>query len=416
MEATVSIKTQIKDLTDKLDAKRTELHGIFAEAGPELDMSKVSSIAGDSKAKVAHIQQLNSELEEVAKELAGLKGLERAVDNAKELSKEDGSENGKQETKAQEKRERKSIGELFAESPALKGYQFGQGVGPVAHLDVDLKTLMTTSAGWDPQDIRIDRVELFPTRPAPHVVDFIPEFPTSQSAIVYMEETTFTNNAAETAEAGTYGEAALALTQRTQPVEKIAVWLPVTDEQLEDVPGASAYINQRLAFMVRQRLDSQALVGNGTPPNLLGTENVTGIQTQALGGDVIPDAIYKVARKIRDNGFAEPSVVFIAPSKWETVRLLRTVDGIYIWGHPSTPGPEQIWGIPVVQTTAVTSTKAVVGDYANFAGLFTRRGLDVQVTNSHSTFFVEGKQAIRADLRLSLVHFRPKAFGAVTGL
>jgi len=168
--------------------------------------------------------------------------------------------------------------------------------------------------------------------------------------------------------------------------------------------------------MVRQRLDSQALVGDGTTPNLKGTENVTGIQTQALGTDPIPDAIYKLFTKIRDDGFAEPSVVFIRPSKWETVRLMRTADGIYIWGHPAQAGPETIWGAPVVQTTAVTATKAVAGDYAMHAFLAVRRGIDIKVSNSHSTFFVEGKQAVRADIRVAMVHVRPKAFGTVTGL
>jgi hypothetical protein len=37
---------------------------------------------------------------------------------------------------------------------------------------------------------------------------------------------------------------------------------------------------------------------------VLGTENVSGIQTQALGTDPIFDAAFKLFRKIRDNGFA----------------------------------------------------------------------------------------------------------------
>jgi hypothetical protein len=40
----------------------------------------------------------------------------------------------------------------------------------------------------------------------------------------------------------------------------------------------------------------------------------------------------------------------------------------------------------------------------------------VQVSNSHSSFFIEGKLAIRADVRLAVIFYRPKAFGTVTGL
>jgi len=42
--------------------------------------------------------------------------------------------------------------------------------------------------------------------------------------------------------------------------------------------------------------------------------------------------------------------------------------------------------------------------------------MDIQVTNSHSTFFIEGKQAIRADIRVVMIVFRPEAFSTITGI
>jgi len=248
------------------------------------------------------------------------------------------------------------------------------------------------------------------------VADLLPVLPTSQAAIKYMEETTFTNNAAETAEAGTYGEAALAFTERSVPVEKIAVWLPVTDEQLEDVPSMAAYINNRLAYMLEARLDSQILNGNGTPPNLMGTLNVSGIQTQAKGADPTPDAFYKAFTLLRTVGFAEPDVVFMNPADWQDIRLLRTSDGIYIFGSPLDPGIERMWGIRVVLSMAVVANTGIVGAYGQYSALYMRRGLDIKVTDSHDTFFIAGKQAIRADMRCAVVHFRPKAFCTVTGI
>ena len=53
-----------------LDAAKAELRGIFDEAGPEMDLSRVKSIAGDSATKMARIKTLNDridELERVAK-------------------------------------------------------------------------------------------------------------------------------------------------------------------------------------------------------------------------------------------------------------------------------------------------------------------------------------------------------------
>ncbi|GAA2159357.1 phage major capsid protein [Glycomyces lechevalierae] len=416
----------LKEARGELDARRKSLRDILAEAGPDYDMTKIKSVTGDNAAKVKAIQDLNEEINERKQKVDELLVVARAAAEAKYAEDEPEhkglSEDGDGSGRGPERKDggNKSLGELFMGSQAFKGYGRGSGQGPQAHLDLDvgkiLKADFLTSAGWAPESVRTGRVESFPTRPAPRVVDFLPQTTTTQAAVVYMEETTFTNTAAETAEAGSYPEAALALTERTVAVRKIAVYLPVSDEQFEDEPRAQQYVNNRLPFMLRQRLDLQILVGDGSAPNLLGTENVSGIQTQALGTDSTTDAIYKAMRRIRDDGFAEPSVVFIRPSAWESVRLMKTADGMYIWGHPSIPGPTTVWGVPVVETTAVTATKAIIGDYTNFSELAVRRGIDIQVSNSHSDFFVKGKLAIRADMRAALIHYRPKAFAVVTGL
>jgi HK97 family phage major capsid protein len=252
--------------------------------------------------------------------------------------------------------------------------------------------------------------------PAPSVTDHLVTIPVTQSGYKYMEETTYTNNAAEVSEGSTFGEAALALTERSQTVEKVAVWLPMTDEQLEDEPGARAYVEARLENMLRQRIDLQVLAGDGNTPNLLGTVNKVGIQTQALGADTLLDASYKLFTTIRTDGFAEPSVAFLRAASWQPVMLLKTADGQYIYGNPASGGPSTLWGVPVVQTQAAPSGKLVTGDYANYAFLGVKRGIDVQVTNSHNTDFINGKQAVRVDTRLVMVHIRPKAFGVVTGV
>jgi len=394
----------LKELNEAIVAKSKALHDIFEEAGPDMDMSKVKSLSGDTAAKVEAIKAMNAELDDLGKKRDQANQLIESRKRADELA------NAQPVPKADPSpAARKSLGELVMESAALKSK------GQTSSLDVDLKTLFERTAGFAPESVRIPRVEPYPVRPL-MVADLLPVLPTSQAAIKYMEETTFTNNAAETAEGGTYGEAALAFTERSVPVEKIAVWLPVTDEQLEDVPSMAAYINNRLAYMLEARLDSQILNGNGTPPNLMGTLNVSGIQTQAKGADPTPDAFYKAFTLLRTVGFAEPDVVFMNPADWQDIRLLRTSDGIYIFGSPLDPGIERMWGIRVVLSMAVVANTGIVGAYGQYSALYMKRGLEIKVTDSHDTYFISGKQAIRADMRCSLVHFRPKAFCKVTGI
>jgi HK97 family phage major capsid protein len=411
----------LDDAESKLEAKRKELGDVFAEAGPDTDLSKVKSLKGTTHDKAAWIREKNEEITEAAKEYANLLAVKKAAEAAKvagergtdDGSSEQGDGGGSYPGGLPSRNRGKSLGQLFVESKAFTGRT--GNIGPEAHIDIDLKTTMTTAAGWAPEVLRNDRLVEFATRPI-QVADVIPQTTTTQAAVQYMEETTFTNAAAEAAENSAYAEAALAYTEQTSAVRKIAVFLPVTDEQLDDVPRMRGVIDNRLPFMIRQRLDLQILSGNGTPPNLRGIYNVGSIQTQAKGADPTPDAIYKAIVKVETIGQAVANVVVMNPTDWQGVRLLRTADGLYIWGNPSDSGPERIWGLQVVRAQAATLGTAVTGDFANFSELSVRRGLDVQISNSHASYFINGLQAVRADMRCALVFYRPTAFCQITGL
>lgn len=423
MDRLTELAGQIADRRDKLARifEQSAVGGDEATGGTTYDLMRADDLTGDSGARVEQVKNITAELNEkvdeqkaARAERAELAGAKQYVDGLGEIVRQPIHTNG---ARADVESNGKTVGQLFLESEAYKAYRKnGAKMSPESMLDVDFRaTLFETGAGWAPESTRTGRVELKPLRPAPHVIDAFPEYATTQAAYKFMEETTHTDNAAEIAEAAIYGESAFVLTERSKTIRKIGVWLPVTDEQLDDEDGARSFVDNRLQYQLHRRVDSQALVGSGVAPNVEGTENVTGIQTQALGTDPIFDAAYKLFRAIRDDGFAEPSAFFIAPSKWQTVALTRTTDGVYILGNPADYTQPRLWGVPGLETTAVTSTKLVAGDYANYAGLVVRKGIDVQV-GYQSDDFIKGRLAIRADVRIAVVHFRPKAFGNVTGL
>lgn len=399
----------LKETLAEIDTKAKALADVFAEAGSDMNLEQVKSVTGGKDAVLAFIRDTNAELSDLGKKRDGQVELAKAAkftkgydpDQFADLFEDGAPPSGRSKTK--------SFGELFVESKA--GSEFK---GRDVEIDFEVKTLFQTSAGWTPESTRGPRIVLDEQRPV-QLVPLIPQRPTGQTAIKYMEETTFTNNAAETAEGGTKPEAALALTERTSDVRKIPVWIPVTDEQLEDVEGIQQYLENRLEFMVMQRLDGQVAAGNGTAPNLRGLLNVSGIQTQAKGTDPTPDAFYKAMTKVRVTGQAIPNVAVMHPNDWQDIRLLRTADGIYIWGNPSEAGPERIWGLTVAQVQAMTENTGVVFD-TQFTELAWRKGMTIKVSDSHSTFFVENKQAVRAEVRVAFTVFRPTAVCSVTGI
>jgi HK97 family phage major capsid protein len=398
----------LKEAKGQLNAARKELADVLGEAGKDLDLSKVKSVSGDNAEKLAWVQAKNDEITAKAAEVAGLVKLHGIAAKRMSESEDDNKDNEDRSTG------RKSFGDMFVESKAFTGRSQKQ----TATLDVEVKTLFQTTAGIAPETTRSGLLVDMATRPSVDVVTFVPQTTINQTAFVYMRETVLTNAASETAEGGEYPEAALEYAEETEAVRKIAVWLPMTDEQLEDVSYARERVSMRLPFMIRQKLDAQVLNGSGagSPAQLRGTKNVSGIQTHAKGADPLLDAFLKGFDKVRTVAFAEPSVLYLHPTDWQLVQLLKTSDGAYLWGDPSRGGPSTAWGVPVKTTTVLTAGTGVTGDYTNYSELAVKRGIDMQISNSHADNFINGKQAVRADMRCVMVHTRPAAFATITGI
>lgn len=409
----------LKNKREELAAKQQQLREIFDQAGAELDLDKVEVLDGDTQAKVEHIRALNAELDDIAREVEDLEVVEQAAVRAQQTQPgAAGSEPG-----GRDGQPRRGFMDQLHASEALRTrgvtstLDLPETPAQMAPARQVLNTLFETSDGWSPESTRSGRLDLSPEE-EPAVTDLIPAVTWGQELYKFMRETTFTNAATETAEGGSYAEATLKVEEKEEAIRKIAVWIPLTDEQLEDVPGARAYVESRLRFMVPQKLDQRILTGDpsATPPQIRGFHNTANINAQAKGGDPITDAIYKGITKVRTQGQARATGVVFHPEDWETVRLLRTSDGIYIWGSPSEAGPDRIWGLPVVQSAHETKGKALLGAFREHSLLVVRREIDVRVSDSHGDFFIEGKQAMRADMRAALVVIRPQAFTEVTDL
>jgi len=410
--------SKLQEKRDELKAKSDVLAKMFEQAGQEMDLSKVEALKdlATTTAKAGKIRELNDELTVLGQEVEALAAVEKAQQNVSDIQDKTKAPAGGMThpgAGASPETQQKSLGQLFVESKAFTEKRGPSG--PVAELDVDLKVLFQTPAGWAPETTRTGRVVLS-AQAQPMVMDLIPKNTTSQAAVVYMAETVFIDAAAETAENGPYGEAGLQLAEQTAPVRKFTVWIPVTDEQLEDVAYVSGYIENRLTLMLNRRADTQVLVGNGLAPNITGINAHAQIQVQPLGADPVPDCIYKAMTLVRTVGQAEPTAVVLHPNDWQDIRLLRTVDGVYIWGSPADAGPERIWGKPVVQSTAQPQNTGLVGDFADYCEFVLRRGIEFQVTNSHANDFINGRQAVRADFRAAFPIYRGQAFCQAAGI
>jgi HK97 family phage major capsid protein len=401
--------TRLQELNGRIEFLATELGTIFKSAGAEL------KISDDDAAK---IKQYNDEMTDKGRERDGLTALtdiKQAAEHQLELLKDPNrkySSDGGQQKQGDIQVSEKSIADYFLESKAFKE----RAKGTTERMKVEMeeasfKTTMTTAAGMAPDQVKRNGLLVFSDQRRPVVADLIPSSPTTETSTRYVEESVFTNNAAPVAENTVKPESALQYIDKTVPIEAIAHWLPVTNQQLDDVAGIRSLINNRLTLMLELAEEEQLLRGNGTSPQLQGFYTKTGVQTQNKGTDNVPDACYKAMTKVRWVAYSNPTGWIFHPNDWQTLRLLRTSTDMYIWGNPNDPSTlERLWGAPVVVTNAATETVPMTGDWRLWAHISRKMGLRIDVTDSHADFFIYNKQAIRLEERLSLEIYKPNAF------
>lgn len=266
-----------------------------------------------------------------------------------------------------------------------------------------------------------------------NVVDLVPRNTTESDTIEYVQETTFTNSAAFTAEAtgfsasalatgtgtGLKPESALAYSTQTATVRTLAHWIPVTNRMLADAPAIRGIIDTRLLFGLQKTLNTQIVSGDGTGENLTGILN-SGTGVVAIGTDSRIDALYKGRTQVMWTGFGRPTAYVLNPTDWQNIRLARestatATPGTYLFGPPNSTGFDTLWGIPVVVDPTMTQGTGLVGDFTQGATLFDREQGNVRVGTVNDQF-IRNMQTILAELRVAFVVWRPSVFTRVTGL
>lgn len=250
------------------------------------------------------------------------------------------------------------------------------------------------------------------------VRDLIPVQQTGLASVPYIQEVNaFTNETGATtvAEGSAKPEVTAEFTQADAPLRKIAAWIQVTMEALEDAPTLAGYIDTRLAYMVLLEEEDQVLQGNGTAPNISGILDQGSIQTQSATNNDVPgtiaDAIAKVELK---DGMAD-GVAMNPGDYWASISERRSTsfDGeAHSSGTPIPFGapPDTLWGLPVVRTRTLASLTCIVGSWGLGATIFEKGGVRIKSTDSHASLFISNTEVVLAEKRTGLAVHRPDWF------
>jgi HK97 family phage major capsid protein len=263
---------------------------------------------------------------------------------------------------------------------------------------------------WDRTIVQARRIRLT-------VADLLGSGTISGNAVSYLVEGAMAGDFATVAEGAVKPQMNFANpTAVTDALKKVAGYVRLTDEFLEDAEFLMSEINGRLLYQLGYFEEQQLLNGNGTGQNVQGLLNRSGIQTETpakIAGNI--DSVFKAITKIELNSGLPADGVIINPADYEVFRLARDgngqlfgggmFEGQYGAGGFSMQPP--LWGLRTVVTPAIAPGTVLVGAFGMATTLYRKGGVRVEATNSNASDFVSNLVTIRAETRIALAVRQP---------
>jgi HK97 family phage major capsid protein len=426
------------------DDNQTEWDTLIAEkAQLEAEKARLETLAG----QFADMESLNRDYNQPARGSAA-----RAVTPEQQAAQSPG--NGRESAAQQQRYE--SLGRQVASDAAIQTYR-ERGlstidVGSFYHLSADnplpiragsrllqREQLALIYTGGLPDTIVVpDRVPGILTQQfvRPTVRDAFGNTPTTSNLIQFVRELVLshTNAADFVAEAtatgdttGTKAESSMVFDDDEAPVREIATWIPMNENVIDDVPGLQSLVENRLLDFLAQKEDDALLNGNGTPPNLKGLRNWSGIQIADgtyFGTNPVQDSgetnedfnrVLAAMMLVQNPGLAAASFVMLSAVAFQYLVTVTDANRNYLGGGPFVTGTlPRIWGVPVIVTTALDDEPeiAIVGD-GRMAEVRDRMQGTIDV-GWQDKQFIRDMKTIRAKERLAFPVYRSGAFVELT--
>jgi HK97 family phage major capsid protein len=252
---------------------------------------------------------------------------------------------------------------------------------------------------------------VMPNLRRPTVLDIIPTAPTSQNAVHYVQETSYTSNAAYVAEGELKPEDAAVLSEVTAPVQTLAALMRVSKQLLDDLPALLGYITMRGPRKLQQVKESAVLFGAGG-------SSLTGITTVAAGFNPGSDVIVQAPNRVDVLGAAALQATLaeyvangavIHSTDLYLLKHAKDTQNRYLFPELRESGT--IDGLRITETRlAAMKGKFLVGDFEIGAQLFQRQGLTIEMFDQDRDNVARNLITIRMEERHALATYRPDAF------
>ena len=248
--------------------------------------------------------------------------------------------------------------------------------------------------------------------------DLIPTTPVTGQSFTYFKELLHTLGAGMVAEGAAKPTSNVTFEQVTDIVKKIAVWMPVTDEALDDVPQLYSYIQELLRYDLELKREGQLLKGDGTGNNL------NGIMTQATvfdpdlskATDTAIDTVRRAIYQARKQSKLAADAVVMSDLDWMNIELQKDGENRYLFANLQGLVTPVLWGRPIVASDSMdegdgstTGGEFLTGSFQQGARIYDRMAFTIKVGMINDDF-IKNQRAILVEERLGLAVRKKFAF------
>jgi HK97 family phage major capsid protein len=243
---------------------------------------------------------------------------------------------------------------------------------------------------------------------------------TTVDAVEYVVMSSRTNSAAQVSEytAGNFGlkpESDLAFELKTAVVKTIATYVLASRQILADAPRLRDLIDNELEYMVETKLETDlitdVLAWSGIQARIHANASYRGGATTDTLAETLRRGITDIYLE-----FYRPDGIVLHPTQGENLELLReTSPGVGAFLNIYDSATMRVWRVPVVETPAMTSGTALVGQFKLGVTVWDRMQTEI-LTGQPNDLFLRNAWAILAELRAAWAVTRPLAIEKITGM
>ena len=252
--------------------------------------------------------------------------------------------------------------------------------------------------------------------------NIIPVYPTTKDTIKYVQ---FTKKEGEigSVRAGQlkpqldYNSA-----PKTAPVIKIAGWVTVQDEFLEDVDGAGAFLASELPMAYMDEETRQVFKGEGAPAQgSQDPEELTGLYSEVATDQELPmgtvtsasnnwDKIAAALTQTRRN-LRPGDAVWLSPEDYMELMINKGNTAEYTYPIVSDiNGVMRMAGIPIYFHTVFLPGEGLAGNYARGVALFQKKGITLRTSTEHDQNFTKNLTTFLIEARVAMPVYYPESF------